>query len=68
MTGTEVSVDDCGSLFSARVLAARILQLTLFHNNCKVYRQPGMDVAGLAGFKPPYGKATAKTLAKELKK
>jgi coniferyl-aldehyde dehydrogenase len=33
-----------------------------------VYRQPGMDVAGLAGFKPPYGKATAKTLAKELKK
>ena len=33
-----------------------------------VYRQPGLDVAGLAGFKPPYGKATAKTLAKELKK
>jgi coniferyl-aldehyde dehydrogenase len=33
-----------------------------------VYRQPGMDVAGLAGFKPPYGKVTAKTLAKELKK
>jgi coniferyl-aldehyde dehydrogenase len=33
-----------------------------------VYRQPGMDVAGLAGFKPPYGKATAKTLAKELTK
>jgi coniferyl-aldehyde dehydrogenase len=33
-----------------------------------VYRQSGMDVAGLAGFKPPYGKATAKTLAKELKK
>jgi coniferyl-aldehyde dehydrogenase len=33
-----------------------------------VYRQPGMDVAGLAGFKPPYSKATAKTLAKELKK
>jgi coniferyl-aldehyde dehydrogenase len=33
-----------------------------------VYRQPGMDVAGLAGFKPPYGKATHKTLAKELKK
>jgi coniferyl-aldehyde dehydrogenase len=33
-----------------------------------VYRQPGMDVAGLAGFKPPYGKTTAKTLAKELKK
>jgi coniferyl-aldehyde dehydrogenase len=33
-----------------------------------VYRQPRLDVAGLAGFKPPYGKATAKTLAKELKK
>jgi coniferyl-aldehyde dehydrogenase len=33
-----------------------------------VYRQPKIDVAGLAGFKPPYGKATAKTLAKELKK
>jgi coniferyl-aldehyde dehydrogenase len=33
-----------------------------------VYRQPGLDVAGLAGFKPPYGKTTAKTLAKELKK
>ena len=33
-----------------------------------VYRQSGLDVAGLAGFKPPYGKATAKTLAKELKK
>lgn len=33
-----------------------------------VYRQPKLDVAGLAGFKPPYGKAAAKTLAKELKK
>ena len=33
-----------------------------------IYRQPGMDVAGMAGFKPPYGKATHKTLAKELKK
>ena len=33
-----------------------------------VYRQSGLDVAGIAGFKPPYGKATAKTLAKELKK
>ena len=27
-----------------------------------------IDVAKLAGLKPPYGKATAKTLAKELKK
>ena len=33
-----------------------------------IYRQPGMDVAGMAGFKPPYGKTTHKTLAKELKK
>ncbi len=33
-----------------------------------VYRQPGLDVAGLAGFKPPYGKATDRTLARELKK
>jgi coniferyl-aldehyde dehydrogenase len=33
-----------------------------------VFRQTGLDVAGIAGFKPPYGKATAKTLAKELKK
>jgi coniferyl-aldehyde dehydrogenase len=31
-----------------------------------VYRQPGLDVAGLAGLKPPYGKATRKTLAREL--
>lgn len=33
-----------------------------------VYRQPKLDVAGLAGFKPPYGKATAKAIAKDLKK
>ncbi|MFC4290950.1 coniferyl aldehyde dehydrogenase [Sphingorhabdus arenilitoris] len=33
-----------------------------------IFRQSGLDVAGIAGFKPPYGKATAKTLAKELKK
>lgn len=33
-----------------------------------VYRQPKFDVAGLAGFKPPYGKATAKTIATQLKK
>jgi coniferyl-aldehyde dehydrogenase len=33
-----------------------------------VYRQTKMDVAGLAGIKPPYGKVTSKTLAKELKK
>ncbi len=33
-----------------------------------VYRQPKMDVAGMAGFKPPYGAATAKSLARQLKK
>jgi coniferyl-aldehyde dehydrogenase len=33
-----------------------------------VYRQPSMDVAGLAGFKPPYGKSTHKTLERELRK
>ena len=33
-----------------------------------VYRQTGMDVAGIGGFKAPYGKTTAKTLAKELRK
>jgi coniferyl-aldehyde dehydrogenase len=31
-----------------------------------VYTQPKLDVAGLAGLKPPYGKATRKTLAREL--
>ncbi len=33
-----------------------------------VYRQPGRDIAGLSGFKPPYGKATQASLARELKK
>jgi coniferyl-aldehyde dehydrogenase len=33
-----------------------------------IYRQTGMDVAGIGGFKAPYGKATQKTLAKELRK
>ena len=33
-----------------------------------VYRQSGLDVGKLSGFKPPYGKATATTLARELKK
>jgi coniferyl-aldehyde dehydrogenase len=33
-----------------------------------VYRQTGMDVASIGGFKAPYGKATAKTLVRELKK
>ncbi|MGB7653839.1 MAG: coniferyl aldehyde dehydrogenase [Novosphingobium sp.] len=33
-----------------------------------VYRQSGMDIASLSGFKPPYGKSTQSTLARELKK
>ncbi len=33
-----------------------------------VYRQAGMDVAGLGGFKPPYGKSTQATLKRELRK
>lgn len=33
-----------------------------------VYRQSGLDVGKLSGFKPPYGKQTAATLARELKK
>jgi coniferyl-aldehyde dehydrogenase len=32
-----------------------------------VYRQPKIDVARLGGFKPPYGAATAKAIARELK-
>ena len=31
-----------------------------------IYRQPGLDVAGKIGFKPPYGKSTDRTLAREL--
>lgn len=30
-----------------------------------VYRQPKIDVAGLAGLKPPYGPTTRKTIARE---
>jgi coniferyl-aldehyde dehydrogenase len=33
-----------------------------------VYRQSNMDIAKLSGFKPPYGKQTQATLARELKK
>ncbi len=33
-----------------------------------VYRQAGLDVGKLSGFKPPYGKQTQATLARELKK
>jgi coniferyl-aldehyde dehydrogenase len=32
-----------------------------------VYRQPKLDLAGLAGFKPPYGEKTRKALAREIK-
>ncbi len=32
-----------------------------------VYRQSGLDVGGISGFKPPYGKATQSTLKRELK-
>ncbi|WP_414902628.1 coniferyl aldehyde dehydrogenase [Sphingomonas flavalba] len=33
-----------------------------------VYRQPRLDVAKLAGFKPPYGAATRRAIARELKR
>lgn len=33
-----------------------------------VYRQPGLDIAKLSGFKPPYGKQTQATLKRELRK
>ncbi len=33
-----------------------------------VYRQSGLDVGKLSGFKPPYGKETQATLRRELKK
>jgi len=33
-----------------------------------VYRQSGLDVGNLSGFKPPYGKQTQATLKRELKK
>lgn len=32
-----------------------------------IYHQPKFDLAGLAGFKPPYGAKTRKALARELK-
>jgi coniferyl-aldehyde dehydrogenase len=31
-----------------------------------VYTQPKLDIAGLAGFKPPYGERTRKTLEREI--
>ncbi|TPE62711.1 coniferyl aldehyde dehydrogenase [Sandaracinobacter neustonicus] len=38
-----------------------------FSHPKSIYRQPKMDLAGLAGFKPPYGEKTRKALARELK-
>jgi len=38
-----------------------------FSHPKSIYRQPKLDVAGLAGFKPPYGEKTRKALARELK-
>lgn len=38
-----------------------------FSHARSVYRQPKLDVAGLAGFRPPYGEKTRKALARELK-
>ncbi len=38
-----------------------------FSHAKSVYRQPKLDLAGLAGLKPPYGKKTHATLARELK-
>jgi coniferyl-aldehyde dehydrogenase len=39
-----------------------------FSHARSVYTQSKLDVAGLAGFKPPYGKKTDKTLATQIKK
>ncbi len=38
-----------------------------FSHKKSVYTQPKLDIAGLAGFKPPYGDKTRKALARELK-
>ncbi|MGB7374513.1 coniferyl aldehyde dehydrogenase [Pontixanthobacter sp.] len=39
-----------------------------FSHARSVYSQPKIDIAKLAGFKPPYGKATRKAIATQLKK
>lgn len=39
-----------------------------FSHGKAIYTQPRLDVAGLAGFKPPYGAKTARALARELKR
>ena len=38
-----------------------------FSHARSVYKQPKIDVAKLAGFKPPYGSATRKAIARDLK-
>jgi coniferyl-aldehyde dehydrogenase len=38
-----------------------------FSHAKSVYKQPKLDLAGLAGFKPPYGKKTEASLKRELK-
>jgi coniferyl-aldehyde dehydrogenase len=38
-----------------------------FSHARSVYRQPRIDVAGLAGMKPPYGKATRATVRRQMK-
>jgi len=38
-----------------------------FSHPKSIYRQPKLDLAGMAGFKPPYGEKTRKALARELK-
>jgi coniferyl-aldehyde dehydrogenase len=38
-----------------------------FSHPKSIYRQPKIDLAGLAGFKPPYGEKTRKALAREIK-
>jgi len=38
-----------------------------FSHAKSIYRQPKIDLAGMAGFKPPYGEKTRKALAREIK-
>jgi coniferyl-aldehyde dehydrogenase len=38
-----------------------------FSHARSIYRQPRIDVAGLAGLKPPYGKKTRSTIARQMK-
>ncbi len=38
-----------------------------FSHAKSIYKQPKMDLAGMAGFKPPYGEKTRKALAREIK-